>query len=84
MAGTSAQSSPATPVRVPALVEFWLWPKIIFHFCYAHQINLLVKGTIASTWQITVAQAHDVVSMLNQSTAKWLPRQRDSMKTVYG
>ncbi|RHY28643.1 hypothetical protein DYB32_005806 [Aphanomyces invadans] len=58
------------------------WPKIVFHFCYAHQMNLLVKDTIASAWQITVAQAHDVVSMLNQSTAKWLSRLRDSMKTV--
>jgi hypothetical protein len=60
------------------------WPKIVFLFCYAHQINLLVKDVIATSWKITVSQAHAIVSTLNKSTAKWLPRLRDVMKATYG
>ncbi len=60
------------------------WPKIVFLFCYAHQINLLVKDIIATRWQITVFQAHAIVSTLNKLTAKWLPRLRDVMKVTYG
>jgi hypothetical protein len=59
------------------------WPKIVFLFCYAHQINLLVKDVIATSWKITVSQAHTIVSTLNKSTAKWLPRLRDVMKATY-
>jgi len=43
------------------------WPKIVFLFCYAHQINMLVKDVIATSWQITVSQAHAIVSTLNKS-----------------
>jgi hypothetical protein len=60
------------------------WPKIVFLFCYAHQINLLIKDVIATRWQITVFQAHAIVSTLNKSIAKWLPRLRDVMKATYG
>ncbi len=60
------------------------WPKIVFLFCYAHQINLLVKDVIATSWKIMVSQAHAIVSTLNKSTAKWLPRLRDVMKATYG
>jgi len=60
------------------------WPKIVFLFCYAHQINLLVKDVIATRWQITVFQAHAIVSTLNKLTAKWLPRLRNVMKATYG
>jgi hypothetical protein len=60
------------------------WPKIVFLFCYAHQINLLVKDVIATSWKITVSQAHAIVSTLNKSTAKWLLRLRDVMKATYG
>ncbi len=60
------------------------WPKIVFLFCYAHQINLLVKDVIATSLQITVSQAHTIVSTLNKSTAKWLPRLRNVMKVTYG
>jgi hypothetical protein len=60
------------------------WPKIIFLFYYAHQINLLVKDVIATNWQITVSQAHTIVSTLNKSTAKGLPRLRNVMKAMYG
>jgi hypothetical protein len=59
------------------------WPKIVFLFCYAHQINLLVKDVIATNWQITVSQAHAIVSTLNKSIAKWLPRLCDVMKATY-
>jgi hypothetical protein len=31
------------------------WPKIVFLFCYVHQMNLLVKDVIATSWQITVS-----------------------------
>jgi hypothetical protein len=54
------------------------WPKI------AHQINLLVKDIIATSWQITDSQAHTIVSTLNKSTAKWLLHLRDVMKVTYG
>jgi len=60
------------------------WPKIVFLFCYAHQINLLVKDVIATSWKITISEAHAIVSTLNKSTAKWLPRLRDIMKATYG
>ncbi len=60
------------------------WPKIVFLFYYAHQINLLVKDVIATNWQITVFQAHAIVSTLNKSTVKWLSRLRDIMKATYG
>ncbi len=30
-------------------------PKIVFPFCYVHQINLLVKDVIATSWQIMVS-----------------------------
>jgi hypothetical protein len=60
------------------------WPKIVFVFCYAHQINLLVKDIIATSWQITVSHTHAIVSTLNKSTAKWLPRLHDVMKVTYG
>jgi hypothetical protein len=53
-------------------------------FCYAHQINLLVKDIIATNWQTTVSQAHAIVSTLNKSTAKWLPHLRKVMKATYG
>jgi hypothetical protein len=59
------------------------WPKIVFMFWYAHQINLLVKDVITTSWQITVSQAHAIVSTLNKSTAKWLPRLRNVMKATY-
>jgi hypothetical protein len=60
------------------------WPKIVFLFCYVHQINLLVKDVIATSWQIMVSQAHTIVSTLNKSTVKWLPRSRNVMKATYG
>jgi hypothetical protein len=60
------------------------WPKIVFLFCYAHQINLLVKDVIATSWQIMVSQAHAIVSTLNKSIVKWLPRLRNVMKATYG
>jgi hypothetical protein len=60
------------------------WPKIVFLFCYAHQINLLVKDVIATSWQIMVFKAHAIVSTLNKSTMKWLPRLCDVMKATYG
>ena len=60
------------------------WPKIVFLFCYAHQINLLVKDAVQSSWQITVGKAHDIVTTMNKSTAKWLPRLRDCMMRLYG
>jgi hypothetical protein len=60
------------------------WPKIVFMFCYAHQINLLVKDVITTSWQIMVSQAHAIILTLNKSTAKWLPRLRDVMKAMYG
>ncbi len=60
------------------------WPKIVFLLCYAHQINLLVKDIITTSWQITVSRAHAIVLTLNKSTAKWLPRLRDVMKATYG
>jgi hypothetical protein len=53
-------------------------------FCYAHQINMLVKDVIATSWQITVSQAHAIVSTLNKSIAKWLPRLCNVMKATYG
>jgi hypothetical protein len=52
-------------------------------FCYAHQINLLVKDVITTSWQIIVSQAHTIVLTLNKSTAKWLPHLRDVMKATY-
>jgi hypothetical protein len=60
------------------------WPKIIFLICYVHQINLLVKDVIATSWQITVSQVHAIVSTLNKSTVKWLPRLCEIMKATYG
>jgi hypothetical protein len=60
------------------------WPKIVFLFSYAHQINLLVKDVIATNWKITVFQAHAIVSTLNKSTMKWLPHLHDIMKVTYG
>jgi hypothetical protein len=44
----------------------------------------LVKDIIATSWQITVSQAHAIVSTLNKSTAKWLLRLCDVMKATYG
>jgi hypothetical protein len=43
----------------------------------------LVKDVIATSWQITVSQAHAIVSTLNKLTVKWLPRLRDVMKVTY-
>jgi hypothetical protein len=60
------------------------WPKIIFLICYAHQINLLVKDVIVTSWQITISQVHAIVSTLNKSTTKWLPRLCEIMKATYG
>jgi len=48
-----------------------------------HQINLLVKDVIATSWQITVSRAHAIVSTLNKLTMKWLPHLRDVMKATY-
>jgi hypothetical protein len=31
------------------------WPKTIFLFCYTHQINMLVKDVIGTSWQIMLA-----------------------------
>jgi hypothetical protein len=59
-------------------------PKIIFLLCYAHQINMLVKDVIATSWQITISHVHAIVSTLNKSTAKWLPRLHNVMKATYG
>jgi hypothetical protein len=59
------------------------WPKFVFLFSYAHQINLLVKDFIATSWQITVFQAHAIVSTLNKLTAKGLLRLRNIMKATY-
>jgi hypothetical protein len=47
-------------------------------------MNLLVKDVIATSWQITVSQAHAIVSTLNKLTTKWLPRLRNVMKATYG
>jgi hypothetical protein len=58
-------------------------PKIVFLFCYAHQINLLVKDVITTSWQITVFQVHTIVSTLNKSIAKSLPRLHNVMKATY-
>jgi hypothetical protein len=44
----------------------------------------LVKDVIATSWQITVFQAHAIVSTLNKSTVKWLLHLRDVMKVTYG
>ena len=60
------------------------WPKLIFLFCYAHQINLLVKDVVASSWQESVAKTHEAVKTLIKSSAKWLPRLRDVMMEMYG
>jgi hypothetical protein len=35
-------------------------------------------------WQITISQAHAIVSTLYKSTAKWLPCLHDVMKATYG
>jgi hypothetical protein len=43
----------------------------------------LVKDIIATSWQITVSWVHTIVSTLNKSIAKWLPRLRDVMKVTY-
>ncbi len=59
------------------------WPKIVLLLCYAHQINMLVKDVIATSWQITVSQVHAIISTLNKLTAKWLPHLHDVMKATY-
>lgn len=60
------------------------WPKVIFLFCFAHQIQLLVKDVIKTSFQVVANQAYAIVKTFNNSSAKWLPRLRELMSKMYG
>lgn len=60
------------------------WPQIIFMFCFAHDINNLVKAVLKSTFRDVASQAAAAVNCLNSSSSKWLKRARQLMKNFYG
>eukprot|EP00842_Homolaphlyctis_polyrhiza_P002059 jgi/Hompol1/2854/HPOL_006195-RA len=61
------------------------WPNLIFLFCFAHQINLLVKDVLnCEDFTDCLKKAHNVVTVFNKSTAKWLPRLREVCMHLYG
>ncbi|GMG18015.1 unnamed protein product [Phytophthora fragariaefolia] len=60
------------------------WPHIVFLFCFAHDVNNLVKSVLRSSFKDIAAQAATAVKIVNTSSSKWLPRARIMMKKCYG
>lgn len=61
------------------------WPKIIFQFCLAHQVNLIVKDVLKNNeFQNIAVAAAKVINVFNASTSKWLPRLKARCIYVYG
>lgn len=60
------------------------WPRIVFLFCFAHQINLLVKDVLTRVFKSVAAEAAAMINTLSRSTSKWLPSLRACMRKFYG
>eukprot|EP00644_Phytophthora_capsici_P005324 jgi/Phyca11/97103/e_gw1.1.1704.1 len=60
------------------------WPHIVFLFCFAHDVNNLVKAVLRSAFRDVAAKAATAVNTLNASSSKWLPRATKVMKQCYG
>ncbi|KAG2814182.1 hypothetical protein PC116_g21017 [Phytophthora cactorum] len=55
------------------------WPKIALVFCFAHDINNLVKEVLKTSFAQITREAVAAVNANNGSTSKWLKRARDIM-----
>jgi len=61
------------------------WPRIVFIFCFAHDINNLVKSVLKTpSFRQIGSQAAAVVNVLNASSSKWLQRAREVIVRFYG
>lgn len=60
------------------------WPKIVFLFCFAHDINNLVKAVLKTSFSIVTRQAASAINALNDASSTWLRRARDHMEKLYG
>lgn len=60
------------------------WPQIVFLFCFAHQVNLLVKDVLRRAFGVVAAEAAAIINTLSRSTSKWLPSLRSYMSKLYG
>ncbi|POM81360.1 LOW QUALITY PROTEIN: Hypothetical protein PHPALM_683 [Phytophthora palmivora] len=69
---------------VGLLAASWRFDGIVFVFCFAHDVNNLVKAVLRSSFSDVAAQAATTVKTLNASTSKWLSRARKLMQRVYG
>ncbi|KAF4132080.1 hypothetical protein GN958_ATG18750 [Phytophthora infestans] len=47
------------------------WPQMVFLFCFAHDVDNLVKAVLRSTLKDVAAQAATAVKILNASSSKW-------------
>ncbi|ETP19653.1 hypothetical protein F441_06435 [Phytophthora nicotianae CJ01A1] len=59
------------------------WPKISFIFCFAHDINNLVKDVLKTSFSQITREASAAVNAVNNSV-KWLRRARNLMNKMYG
>ncbi|ETI56999.1 hypothetical protein F443_00643 [Phytophthora nicotianae P1569] len=60
------------------------YPNIVFLFCFAHDVNNLVKAVLKTVFKQVSEAAAGAASFLNTSTSKWLTRAIEAMENRYG
>lgn len=58
------------------------WPQVVFLFCFAHDVNNLVKAVLKSNFNGIASKAATAVNILNASSSKWLPRAQNHEKVL--
>jgi len=59
------------------------WPRVIFLYCHAHDINNLVKSVLNRSFCDVAKAAAGAVNALNASSSKWLLRAHEVMDGMY-
>lgn len=60
------------------------YPNIAFMYCFAHDVNNLVKAVLKTVFKTVSEDAAGAASFLNTSTSKWLVTAATEMEKRYG
>ncbi len=60
------------------------WPRLAFLFCFAHDVNNLVKAVLKIVFKDLASKAVGIVKALIASSSKWLPRAQELLEMFYG
>ncbi|KAG3086052.1 hypothetical protein PI125_g19043 [Phytophthora idaei] len=77
--GTSSASNDTGQCRRARPILALRWPKIALVFCFAHDINNMVKEVLETSFAQITREAAAAVNANNGSSSKWLKRARDIM-----